>query len=303
MVSSTYAHPSNLDEMPEFRLTNVAYTFPGFDFGPLSVVWSPGQVYGLLGANGAGKTTLLNLVTHQLRLESGTMSYGGWEPAWGDPKWKARFTYISETPAFYDELTVRDILRFAGKIHDRWDAQLASRLVTRLELDPSKKVSHLSKGNRVKLGLVAGMAAHAELILLDEPTAGLDPSVRIEVHQILTDLMSEQNGHLCIVLSSHIFEDLEKVADNVSILKNGSLAFSATRDEVERLTMFRCSGHVEEELIKDVPLRWEKDNNQWLLIPRTGRLATTLARRAEWTEARPQRILEAVYHGVQRSTK
>ena len=86
MVSSTYAHPSNLDEMPEFRLTNVAYTFPGFDFGPLSVVWSPGQVYGLLGANGAGKTTLLNLVTHQLRLESGTMSYGGWEPAWGDPE-------------------------------------------------------------------------------------------------------------------------------------------------------------------------------------------------------------------------
>jgi ABC-2 type transport system ATP-binding protein len=212
-------------------LRGVRKSYPGFELGPLSLDVPQGTVVGLLGPNGAGKTTLLNVIALQSRSTAGTMTYGGVAIQWGDAWWKSRLTYVRETPAFYDELTIHDTLRFAARIYEEWDTSFADALVTRFGLDPSRRVGTLSKGTRVKLALVAALAHHARLLLLDEPTAGLDPDAREDLQRALHDLLRERPD-VGILLSSHIFEDLEAVADRVGIIRNGRLVLDCRRDEL-----------------------------------------------------------------------
>ena len=162
------------------ELRDLGRAFPGFQLGPLSLRLHPGQVYGLLGPNGAGKTTLLDLIASQLQATSGTLSHGGRRIRWGDRGWKARFSYIREMPSFYAELTVAQILELAGQLYPHWDPALADSLVGTFHLRPHQRVGHLSKGTRVKLGIVTALSHRAELLILDEPTAGLDPSARAD---------------------------------------------------------------------------------------------------------------------------
>ncbi|MCY4662443.1 MAG: ABC transporter ATP-binding protein [Acidobacteria bacterium] len=284
----------------ELRLTELAYEFPGFDFGPVSLRLKPGRIYGVLGANGAGKSTLLNLVAQQLRPASGRIAYGGQAIGWDDPGWKARYSYVRETPAFYDDLRVREVLAFTGNMYERWDAELAARLAQRLQLDAGKRVGDLSKGNLVKLGLVAGIGSRTELLILDEPTAGLDPSVRAGIQGTLRELMAEQADELTILLSSHIFEDLEEVADDILILRDGNIVFEAARRELDRMVLYRCSSPEDLELT-GARLTWRAGNTRWVLTWRAGDLAEALAVRPGCVEERPKSLLEAVYHGAQLS--
>lgn len=282
------------------QVTDLTYAFPGFEFGPVSLELARGRIYGILGPNGAGKSTLLNLLAQQLRPAGGSIAYGDRELRWDDPGWKARFSYIRETPAFYDELRVREVLAFAGRIYERWDADLADRLCARLQLDSAKPVGDLSKGNLVKLGLVAGIGSRAELLLLDEPTAGLDPNVRAGIQQTLRELLEERQDELLIVLSSHIFEDLEEVADDLLILRNGSVIFESSRRELDRMALYRCSGGGVPAQ-QEASLTWRARDACWVLTRRDGALAATLAERPDCTEEQPRSIIEAAYHGAQRS--
>ena len=282
------------------QIRDLAYAFPGFDFGPISLTLRPGRVCGILGPNGAGKSTLLNLLTQQLRPAGGSIAYAGRDVPWDDPHWKSRFGYIRETPAFYDELRVREVLTFVNRIYERWDAGLADRLCTRLQLDPTKRVGDLSKGNLVKLGIVAGIGSRAEVLVLDEPTAGLDPSVRAGIQQTLHELVAERADELLVVLSSHIFEDLEEVADDLLILRDGSIIFESTRRELDRMALYRCSGHVPLDL-QEASLAWRARGAHWVLARRDGALATTLAEHPDCAEEQPRSIVEAAYHGAQLS--
>ena len=281
-------------------VTELVYAFPGFDFGPVSLTLQPGRVCGILGPNGAGKSTLLNLLTHQLRPAGGRVAFGGQGIPWNDAAWKTRFAYIRETPAFYDELRAGEVLEFAGRIYEQWDAERAERLCARLELDLQKRVSALSKGNLVKLGLVAGISSRADLLLLDEPTAGLDPSVRAGIQRALRELIEEQRDTLSIILSSHIFDDLEEVADDLLILRNGSIIFESTRDDLDRMALYRCENGDGTEL-GEASLTWRARNAHWVLTRRDGALAATLAERPGCVEEQPRSIVEAAYHGAQQS--
>lgn len=216
---------------PFLELRGVTKAFPDFTLGPLSATFRPGCVHGILGPNGAGKTTLLNLVTLQSRATSGEMRYRGASVVWGDAGWKGRLAYVREAPSFYDELTVEQTLRLASRLYDSWDVGLAAHLSMRLGLRGRQQVRTLSKGTRVKLGLVAALASRADLLVLDEPTAGVDPTSRDELHDVLRHLRRERPD-LCVLLSSHIFEDLEASADEVLILRDGQIAFQASREEM-----------------------------------------------------------------------
>ena len=282
------------------QVTDLVYAFPGFDFGPISVTLHPGRIYGILGPNGAGKSTLLNLLTQQLRPAAGSIAYRGRVIGWDDPRWKSNFSYIRETPAFYDELKVRQVLAFAGRIYERWDAGLAERLSDRLQLDAEKRVGSLSKGNLVKLGLVAGISSRAELLVLDEPTAGLDPSVRAGIQGTLRELMAEQGERLLLVLSSHIFEDLDAVADDLLILRNGSIIFESPRRDLDRMALYRCTTGDRLEL-QEASLTWRARGAHWVLTRRDGALAATLAAHPDCVEEQPRSIIEAAYHGAQQS--
>lgn len=283
---------------PGLSLRGVCKAYPGFELGPLSLDVSPGTAMGLLGPNGAGKTTLLNVIALQSRVTAGAMTYGGVDIPWGDARWKSRISYIREAPAFYDELTIGETLRFAARIYEEWDGPFAEALVTRFGLDRSHKVGTLSKGTRVKLGLVAGLAHRAQFLLLDEPTAGLDPDAREELQRALRDLLRERPD-VSILLSSHIFEDLDAVADSVTIIRKGRLVFQCGREELSALALYRLPAGLEPAGLSKARLSWHADGYRSVLVARGSPLSAALSHLPGAIEHPSEAILAAVYRGTQ----
>ncbi len=279
------------------ELVDIHRRFPGFELGPLSLRLRPGRIYGLLGPNGAGKTTLLDLVALQLKPTGGALRSDGAPIAWGSLRWKARLSYVREVVPFYDELTVAETIRLASRIYGKWNHDLASRLVDTLELPLDREVGKLSKGTRVKLGIASALAHQADLLLLDEPTAGLDPTVRTNVQAVVRNLVQE-HPHVCVVLSSHIFEDLEETATDILILRNGRFVFEATADVLRASTLYRTSAPGAVAPSPDLLARWTHKDTEWVLARGGSPIDADLRRRADHLEDNPSSLLAAVYHGT-----
>ena len=280
------------------ELRGLRRVFPGFELGPLSLRLAPGRVYGLLGPNGAGKTTLLNVITLQLKATAGTLQSAGTAIRWGDRGWKTRISYIRETPLFYDDLTVAQTLALAGCLYDRWDSALADTLVGTFDLRPHQRVHHLSKGTRVKLGIVTALAHRADLILLDEPTAGLDPSARADLQEVIRALI-RSHPSVCVVLSSHSFEDIEEATTDIVILRRGRCVFQAHTDGLRTSALYRSAAPGTVAASPDLILRWRHRETEWLLVRRGSPLDATLRVRPDHLEEHPASVVAAVYHGTE----
>ena len=270
--------------------------FGGFELGPLSLALPPGRAYGLLGPNGAGKSTLLNLLSLQLKPTAGEISYQDVPLRWGDVEWKSRLTYIRERPTFYDELSVDQTLKLAAALVPNWDAAVADRLQARFGLDGDTKVGRLSKGNAVKLGLVTGLARRAQVVLLDEPTAGLDPSVRTELQESLRDMMREGTIST-LIISSHIFEDLEQVADEVLVLRSGAVVFRENMGNLHQMTVFRLPEGASLPELAGRRVAWRRKQQIGVLAERTSPLAVHLRQTPDHVEE--PATLAAIYHGTE----
>ena len=147
----------------------------------VSLAVQPGEVVALVGRNGAGKTTALRLAHGVLWPDAGTIRVLGFDPVSEGLAVRTRASLLSEESALYPWMTVREILTFGGALAPRWDARLASSLGERLGLEPGAKIRTLSRGTKAKVALVLAVAARPDVLLLDDPTAGLDPLVRREV--------------------------------------------------------------------------------------------------------------------------
>ncbi len=190
-----------------------------FTLGPIDLRVDAGDVLGIMGPNGAGKTTLLKLVWGFLRPDQGSISLFHLQPHLNQVSVRQRAGYLSESPHFYSWMTARMHLDFISQFYEGWDRAHAQALLARFGIDPKVQIRQLSRGNRTKLALVAAAAHHPVLLLLDEPTAGLDPLVRRDILTFLKDL--SKNHGVGIVLSSHISDDLDKLADWVLMLNGG----------------------------------------------------------------------------------
>jgi len=174
-----------------------------------------GHVAGLVGPNGAGKTTLLNLATGMLTPTTGTVEVLGSKPASG-PGQLAKVGYVAQDTPTYAGMSVEDHLRLGAHMNPGWDADLASKRVQQLGLDPAQKAGKLSGGQRAQLALTLAIAKRPELLVLDEPIASLDPLARREFLRILMETTAEQE--LSVVMSSHLVADLERVCDYLIVL-------------------------------------------------------------------------------------
>lgn len=184
-----------------------------------------GGVYGLLGVNGSGKTTTIKMLMGHLRPTEGTITILGRSYSTDLLAIRQRVGYVSENRYLYDWMTVEETLRFAAAFHERWDWEKARRLTDRLQLDPTMKVKHLSRGNRARLCLIVALAFDPELLILDEPTSGLDPVVRRELlESVVAEIRREGRT---VLFSSHLVEEVERIADWVGILHQGRLKISA----------------------------------------------------------------------------
>lgn len=197
----------------------------------LDLAVAPGEVLGVVGRNGAGKTTLLRLAAGILWPDSGTIRTLGLDPVTEGLAVRERASLLSEESALYPWMTVGEILDFAAALHPRWDASIAERTVARLALDRTKKIQTLSRGTRAKVALALAIAPRPELLLLDDPTAGLDPLVRREVLEGILDAVAGEGG--AVVYASHLVHDIERVADRVVVLDEGRIVLEGRVEDLK----------------------------------------------------------------------
>jgi ABC-2 type transport system ATP-binding protein len=191
-----------------------------------------GTVFGLLGSNGAGKSTLLKLLVGHLRPSFGTATVLGAELTPGKrPRWES-LGYVSQARYLPAWMTAAECLRFAKTFRWEWDDEKVSKLITRLEVPLETRIREMSRGNYVRLQIGLAMAHNPELILLDEPTAGLDPVGRRELLGLLIDEISLRG--CTVVLSSHNVEEIERMADHLAIMDRGGIVAHGPVDAVKK---------------------------------------------------------------------
>jgi len=199
----------------------------------LSVSVPRGQVYGYLGPNGAGKTTTIRLLLGLHRPTAGRAELFGID-AWGEPvAAHARAAYVSGEPALWPSLTAAETLEFLARVRGGSDLAYRELLVERFQLEADRRVRALSKGNRQKIQLVAAFATRAELLILDEPTAGLDPLMEVAFRETVLEAKEREQT---VFLSSHILSEVEALCDRVGILRSGRLVDEGTLAELRHLS-------------------------------------------------------------------
>jgi len=192
-----------------------------------------GEVYGYLGPNGSGKTTTIRLLLGLHRPSAGRAQLFGID-SWRDPvSAHRRAAYVPGEPALWPDLTATETLEFLARVRGGTDIAYRQLLVERFQLESSKKMRALSKGNRQKVALVAALASRAELLILDEPTSGLDPLMEVAFrHSVLE---AKDRGQT-VFLSSHILTEVEALCDRVGILRAGRLVDSGTLAALRHLS-------------------------------------------------------------------
>jgi ABC-2 type transport system ATP-binding protein len=199
----------------------------------LDLTVEPGEVYGYLGPNGAGKTTTIRLLLGLHRPSSGRAELFGID-AWRDPVAAHRqVAYVSADPNLWPSLTGAETLEFLAQVRGGVDTAYRDLLLERFRLDTSKKVRALSHGNQQKVQLIAAFASRAELLILDEPTGGLDPLMEMAFRETVREA---REGGQTVFLSSHILSEVEAVCDRVGILREGRLVDEGTLEELRHLS-------------------------------------------------------------------
>jgi ABC-2 type transport system ATP-binding protein len=179
-----------------------------------------GQIFGFLGPNGAGKSTTIRLLLDLIRPTSGSARVLGLDARRDRLAIDRRVSYVPGELALYGELTGRQLLTYFGNLQGKVDAAYRDSLIDRLELDPTKRIKSLSRGNKQKVGLVAAFMIRPELLILDEPTAGLDPFVQLEFEALCEEA---RNDGRTVFISSHQLPEVEHLCDKVGIIREGRL--------------------------------------------------------------------------------
>jgi ABC-2 type transport system ATP-binding protein len=197
-----------------------------------------GEIHGLLGPNGAGKTTTIRVLLGLLRADSGVARLLGGDP-WRDvERLHRRLAYVPGEVTLWPNLTGGEVIDLLGRLRGGLDKTRRADLLERFELDPTKKARAYSKGNRQKVALVAALASDVELLLLDEPTAGLDPLMDAVFRECIEERRAQ--GHTAL-LSSHILSEVEALADRVSIIRDGRTVEVGSLAEMRHLARLSIS--------------------------------------------------------------
>jgi ABC-2 type transport system ATP-binding protein len=196
----------------------------------LSLEVPRGAVLGLLGQNGAGKSTTIKTLLNLHRPTSGRLAVLGLDSVRQSIELRRRVGYLPEEPSYYKWMTVDEAVRFNAAFFPQWDKALADDLLKKLELPRDRRLRELSRGMQAKVGLVIALAPRPEVLILDDPTSGLDAVVRREFLEAMIANVQAEGG--TVLFSTHLLHEMERVADEVAILHHGRLLL---RDSLENL--------------------------------------------------------------------
>ena len=217
------------------HLTKSYDSHPALD--DLSFTIEKGRVYGFLGPNGAGKSTTMNIMTGYIGADSGEVLINGFDILKEPEKAKRSVGYLPEIPPLYPDMTVREYLSFVSELKDIPKENRAAQTdevlgLVRLTDVSSRLIRNLSKGYRQRTGLAAAVLGFPDVIILDEPTVGLDPKQIIEIRQLIRTLSKDHT----IILSSHILAEVREICDYVLIISKGRLAAEGTPKQLEEMS-------------------------------------------------------------------
>ena len=190
-----------------------------------------GCVFGLVGENGAGKTTLIKHLLGLLRAEAGEVRVFGLDPIASTVEVLGRIGYLSESRDLPAWMRIDELLRYTAGFYPKWDMQYAEKLRDQFGLSTSARVRTLSQGQLAKLGLIVALAYRPELLLLDEPSSGLDPLVRRDILEAIIRSVAEEGR--TVLFSSHLLDEVERVSDHLAMMHQGRVVFSGPLDQVK----------------------------------------------------------------------
>ncbi len=224
-----------------------------------------GGVFGLIGGNGAGKTTLIKHVLGLLKAQEGTVQVFGLDPVRQPVGVLGRIGYLSEDRDLPDWMRVGELMRYTQAFYPTWDEAYAEELRETFDLDRRAKIRSLSRGQRARAGLLAALAHRPDLLVLDEPSSGLDPVVRRDILGAIIRTIADEGR--TVLFSSHLLDEVERVADRVAIIHQGRILLTAPMDQLK-------------ETHRRVTLRFDRPVSEPPAL--VGTLACTGAG-AEWT--------------------
>ena len=219
-------------ETPAIEIRDLARRFGRTDaVDGLSLRVEPGRCYGFFGRNGAGKTTTIKCLLNLVQPTSGSVRVFGLDPRRDEVAVKSRVAYVPDNVAFYPWMTVRETLDYFASFRAKWNADHERALLSQFRLDLSQKTSHLSKGQRTQLALIAAICPEPDLLVLDEPTSGLDPIVRREFIQTVIGAYQEGDpGRRTVFVSTHLISEFEGLIDEFTIIERGKAVLSLDAD-------------------------------------------------------------------------
>jgi len=233
----------------------------------VSLTLPTGTVLGLVGENGAGKTTLIRHVMGLLKAEQGLVRVFGLDPVLEPVKVLSQIGYLSEEPDLPGWMRVHELIRYIAAFYPTWDAQYAAQLQKDFALDLSARIKHLSKGQRARAGLLCALAYRPDLLVLDEPSSGLDPIVRRDILSAIIRTIADEGR--TVLFSSHLLSEVERVSDRIAMIKNGRIVFcdttQAVRDAHTRITI-RFDEPREHPPVMDGALTWEGRGREWTAV-------------------------------------
>lgn len=216
----------------EFK--NVTKCFKDFSLENINLQIKQGYVTGFVGANGAGKSTTMKLMMNLLQADTGEVKIFGMDYAGNEKEIKERMGFVYDSNVFYESLNLKDIRRIIAPAYKNWDDKTFYNYIKIFELPLNKAIKTFSKGMQMKASLAMALSHDAEFIMMDEPTAGLDPVFRRELLDILQEIM--EDGRRTLFFSTHITSDLERIADYITFIQKGKF-FLMTQCRMYRIVM------------------------------------------------------------------
>ena len=197
----------------------------------LSLYVPKGCVFGLVGENGAGKTTLIKHLLGILRAETGSVRVFGLDPVANPVPVLERIGYLAEQPDLPGWMRVDELIRYSQAFYPNWDAAYAEQLRQQFGLNSSARIKTLSKGQCAKAGLLTAQAHRPDLLLLDEPSSGLDPVVRKDILEAVITTVADEGR--TVFFSSHLLEEIERVSDYIAMIQQGRLVLFGSLDDIK----------------------------------------------------------------------
>jgi len=226
-----------------------------------------GRIYGLVGANGAGKTTLIKHLLGLFRVKSGSVRIFGLDPVRHPVDVLKRIGYLSEDRELPEWMTIDELMRYTQAYHPTWDNAYARQLLATFQLDSRAIIKNLSKGMKAQAALVAAVAHRPDLLILDEPSSGLDVMVREDILEAIVRTITDDGR--TVVFSSHLLEEVERMSDHVTMIQQGRITLAGNLDQIQdnhQLSKLLFTERQPRAPIIEGALSVEGNDNSWHVV-------------------------------------